>query len=103
MAAGRPITRKLGVVHPNRPAGGVNGAAVTVTGTTYPNGGLVDVAWGTSSIDPPTTGWAAATSDVYGGFSLVTTYPGAAGTYYLWARRNHYQRVLEQVGPVVVT
>lgn len=100
--AGRPITRQYGAVHPNKPAAGTAGAAVTVTGTMYPNGGLADVAWGANPIDMPTTGWVAATSDVYGGWSCVTTYP-VAGTWYLWARRRIFPRVGEAIGTVAVT
>lgn len=101
--AGKPITRKGGAVHPARPAGGVAAAAVTLTGTCNKGGAPCEFAWGVSPIDPPLTGWlAATTSTPEGNCSVVTVYP-AAGAKYVWMRRTDFPRVGEAIGPVTVT
>lgn len=98
---GKPITRKSGAVHVNKPANGTAAAAVTLTGVCMKAGALVDFVWGASQYDPPATGWLAGTSDVNNNCSLVTVYP-AAGTWWLWMRRNHFPKVAEVAGPVTV-
>ena len=84
---GRNIRRR-GTVSPATPAGGAINSAVTVTGDVWPAGDVVETAWGTTNVNPPATGWGAAT--VGGGlgatFSRSTTRPASAGTYWLWAR-----------------
>lgn len=86
----------------NNPATGAASSAVTVTGTIVPNGRAVEVAWGTHPVNPPTAGWTGATTSG-GNWSLGTTRPTPAGTYYLHARSQRYKANRVASSPVVVT
>lgn len=87
------------------PAGGAINSAVTVSGDVIPNGSVVETAWGTSQVNPPTTGWGAATvgAGLGGTFSRSTTRPGTAGTYFLWARLQNRPRTVGVSNAVAVT
>lgn len=101
---GRNIARR-GVVRVTTPAGGAASSAVTLTGEVTPGGSAVETAWGTHPVDPPTTGWGAATNDAGLGasWSRSTTRPTPAGTYYLHARLVARPAVRVVSAAVVVT
>ena len=101
---GRNILSR-GQVWVTTPAGGAANSAVTVSGDVMPNGAVVETAWGTSQVNPPTTGWGAATvgAGLGGTFSRSTTRPASAGTYFLWARRQDWPRTVAVSNAVTVT
>lgn len=87
------------------PANGAINSAVTVSGDVTPNGAVVETAWGTSQVNPPTTGWGAATvgAGLGGTFSRSTTRPASAGTYFLWARLQNRPLTVGVSNAVTVT
>lgn len=102
---GQNILRR-GSVSPATPAGGAANSAVTVAGDVSPAGAVVETAWGTSNVEPPATGWGAATVGAGLGatFSRSTTLPAAPGTYWLWGRRRDWPRTAGVApAPTVVT
>lgn len=87
------------------PAGGAVNSAVTVTGTVVPNGAVVETAWHTDQLNPPSSGWGAATTSTAdpGSWSRSTTRPAAAATYFLHVRLQNRPRVNVASAAVVVT
>lgn len=102
---GSSVLRR-GYVRVDQPAGGAASSAITVTGTVVPNGAAVETAWGAHPVDPPASGWGAATNVAAtggAGWTRSTTRPAAPGTHYLHARLVTNQRVRVVSAPVVVT
>jgi hypothetical protein len=98
---GRSVLRR-GYPQVDTPTGGAASSAITVTGTIVPNGTVVETAWGPHPVNPPATGWGAATT-TGGNWSRVTTRPTPGGTYYLHVRIVTNPRVDVASPPVVVT
>lgn len=101
---GRNILQR-GDVRVTTPAGGAASSAVTVAGEVVPNGSAVETAWGTHPVDPPASGWGAATNDAAlgGSWSRSTTRPATPGTYFLHARLVTRPAVRVASSAVVVT
>lgn len=96
---------RRGYLTPAQPTDGAASSAITVTGTVAPMGAGVETAWGPvgGDVTPPATGWGAATSDAFGGWSRVTTRPAVAGSYRLFARLTLAPQTTVHSAPVTVT
>lgn len=105
MAYGPNMLRN-GAVRANTNTGGLANSAITVSGTVWPAGYVVETAWGQNEREPPTTGWGAATAVAGtngGSWSRNTTRPASAGTWHLFARIQQRPRVYVANPPIVVT
>lgn len=103
-AWGRNPSRR-GVVRVTTPAGGAVNSAVVLAGEVEPGGSPVETAWGPHPVDPPATGWGAATigAGLGAAWTRSTTRPAVAGTYFLHVRLTNRPRVRVASAAVVVT
>lgn len=100
-----PNFMRNGAVLVFQPAGGAAASAITITGTVWPNGHVVETAWGANSNTAPETGWGVATAvggSGGGRWTRTTTRP-AAGTWYLHARQVLRPAVRTFSAAVIVT